>query len=117
MSKFEITFKRENGSTFVVAYVGETARHATFNAANELSTVGEIMLEVVSVIEVFPAQPEVRIDNTKLINWIESHDALVTRDFGANLEVRSVACQNGRAFYVYDTIPATLSAARDLLGY
>ena len=55
--------------------------------------------------------------NARLIAWIETHDAFVTRDFGASLEVRSVACQNGKAFYVYDTIPATLSAARDLLGY
>jgi hypothetical protein len=116
MSKFQITFKRENGSTFVVAYAGETDRHATFHAANELAGIGEIMLEVVSVVEVFPAKLQAA-NNIKLINWIESHDALVTRDFGDNIEVRSVACQDGKAFYVYDTIPATRQAARDLLGY
>ena len=114
MNKYEITFKRDNGTTFVVAYAGETARHATFHAANELATVGEIALEVVSVTEVFPTKAAA---NTKLTNWIETHDARVTRDFGDTLEVRSVACKDGQAFYVYDTIPATRQAARDLLGY
>jgi len=55
--------------------------------------------------------------NANLVKWIETHDARVMRDFGNTLEVRSVACKDGVAFYVYDTIPATRQAARDLLGY
>jgi hypothetical protein len=55
--------------------------------------------------------------NANLIRWIETHDAVVTADHGDSLTVRSTAVKDGVAFDVFDTIPATLSAARDLLGY
>jgi hypothetical protein len=55
--------------------------------------------------------------NARLIAWIETHDAAVTADHGDTLVVRSVAVQDGVAFDIFDTIPATLAAARDLLGY
>ncbi len=55
--------------------------------------------------------------NARLIAWIKTHDAVVTADDGDTLTVESTAVQNSKAFVVYDTISATLTAARDLLGY
>jgi hypothetical protein len=114
MNKYLITFKRNDGSQFDCAYAGESANRAAFNAANELGALGTIGLEVVKIAAVSTAPSPAR---TRLINWIETHDARVMRDFGDSIEVRSTACKDGVAFYEYQTIPATMAASRDLLGY
>jgi hypothetical protein len=63
---------------------------------------------------------------SNLIKWIDSHGtAAPTVDNGdGTLTVSSVCVQTnlpeghpGRVFVERDVIPATLSAARDLLGY
>lgn len=55
----------------------------------------------------------------KLVAWIDSHDrpepTVVNPD--GTLTVATVAIKDGKAFIEYDVIAATLSAARDLLGY
>ncbi|QND94349.1 hypothetical protein SY91_01748 [Burkholderia cenocepacia] len=55
-----------------------------------------------------------------LIRWIDSHyTAAPTIDNGdGTLTVSTVSVdREGRVFTERDTIPATLSAARDLMGY
>ncbi|MFJ1253405.1 hypothetical protein [Cupriavidus sp. CuC1] len=54
-----------------------------------------------------------------LIRWIDTHDRpQATVDNGdGTLTVSSVECRNGIAHVVQDVIPATMAAARDLLGY
>ncbi|EPS1221671.1 hypothetical protein ACVBR5_000902 [Burkholderia cenocepacia] len=54
-----------------------------------------------------------------LIEWIDGHGtAEPTRDNGdSTLTVACEVVQNGRVSIERSTIPATLSAARDWLGY
>ncbi|WP_070106294.1 hypothetical protein [Burkholderia plantarii] len=57
---------------------------------------------------------------TNLIRWIDSHHpAEPTRDNGdGTLTIASHAVdRDNRHFVLRETIPATLAAARDLLGY
>ncbi|GJH22479.1 hypothetical protein CBA19CS22_38075 [Caballeronia novacaledonica] len=57
--------------------------------------------------------------NANLIAWIDSHDRPeATIDNGdGTLTVSTVCVANGASFIERDVIPATLAAARDLLGY
>ena len=64
------------------------------------------------------------MDATNLIRFIDSHDRLApTRDNGdGTLTVHSAVCGRDAWNEMYvevvaEVIPATLSAARDLLGY
>lgn len=62
------------------------------------------------------ATPEV----IRLMTWIDTHDRPALTTFDADtgtLTVTSIEIRDGVACEVQDTIPATLSAARDLLGY
>ncbi|MBA1364068.1 hypothetical protein [Burkholderia gladioli] len=57
---------------------------------------------------------------TNLIRWIDSHlPPEPTRDNGDGTLTVASACVDraGLLFIEYETIPATLGAARDLLGY
>lgn len=57
---------------------------------------------------------------SNLMRWIDSHDrpaaTLYDTDTGL-LTVASIECRAGVAHEVADVIPATIQAARDLLGY
>lgn len=55
----------------------------------------------------------------RLMAWIDLHDrpALTTLNADGTLTVSSIECRNGVAHEVQETIPATMAAARDLLGY
>ena len=55
--------------------------------------------------------------NPNLIRFIQSHGNPVVDNRDGTLTVTSIAVDNGIASEVKDTIPATLGAARDLLGY
>lgn len=55
-----------------------------------------------------------------LIAWIDSHDRPEpTIDNGDGTLTVATSCvdASGRCFIEHDVIPATMSAARDLLGY
>lgn len=56
----------------------------------------------------------------RLMAWIDLHDrpALTTFDTAdGTLTVTSIECCNGVAREVQETIPATMAAVRELLGY
>lgn len=59
------------------------------------------------------------MNTSALIRFIDSHDRPTpTIDNGdGTLTVSSIECRDGIAGEVRDVIPATMSAARDLLGY
>ncbi|MEM5429377.1 hypothetical protein [Cupriavidus oxalaticus] len=62
------------------------------------------------------SQPKV----ASLMRWIDSHDRPALTRFVVEtgmLIVSSIEIVNGVATEVAETIPATLAAARDLLGY
>lgn len=54
---------------------------------------------------------------TGLISWIESHGNHAIDNGDGSLTVTSIECKDGIAREIEDVIPATLPAARDLLGY
>jgi hypothetical protein len=51
MFKYTITFQRENGTAFKVAYRAGSKKEAIFFCSNELAKCGEINLRVISTIE------------------------------------------------------------------
>ncbi|MGO4151470.1 hypothetical protein [Cupriavidus sp. YAF13] len=56
----------------------------------------------------------------RLMAWIDLHDRPALTTFNTadgTLTVTSIECHNGVAHEVKETIPATVAAARDLLGY
>lgn len=57
------------------------------------------------------------MNTDRLIRFIESHGNACTDNGDGTLTVTSIEACNGVAREVLDTIPATLTAARDLLGY
>jgi len=54
---------------------------------------------------------------TGVISWIESHGNHASDNGDGSLTVTSIECKDGIARKIEDVIPATLGAARDLLGY
>lgn len=52
-----------------------------------------------------------------LIAFIQSHENPAVDNGDGTLTVTSIECCDGKAYPVQDVIPATLQAARDLLGY
>ncbi len=54
---------------------------------------------------------------THLIRFIDSHGAPCVANVDGTLTVTSEVVTNGVVSLVEDTIPATMAAARDLLGY
>lgn len=60
------------------------------------------------------------MNTANLVNWIDSHDRPLptTINSDGTLTVFSVEVNaEGKAKVISDVIPATLKAARDLLGY
>ncbi|MGF6440746.1 hypothetical protein [Paraburkholderia youngii] len=55
----------------------------------------------------------------RLIRWIDEHDTRAPTVFNGDgtLTVTGTVVCDGRTTVVHDVIPATLGAARDLLGY
>lgn len=49
MSGYEITFTKDNGETFKIAYKAISEKHAVFLCTNELAGVGVIGVTAVSV--------------------------------------------------------------------
>jgi hypothetical protein len=62
---------------------------------------------------------ETEMNTANLIRFIDSHDRpSPTVDNGdGTVTVSSIECRDGVASEVRDVIPATMAAARDLLGY
>ncbi|MDW3684876.1 hypothetical protein RA280_24610 [Cupriavidus sp. CV2] len=54
---------------------------------------------------------------TRLIRFIESHGNPCFANADGTLTVTSIECRDGVAREVQETIPATMAAARNLLGY